>query len=253
MKAFSIIIPVYNEAKILKTQVRRLIAFIESLHFSEEYELILVENGSTDSTYVQAKKLVSTFPQIKLIHIDQPSYGQAFKAGIRNARYDYIYQFDLDFWDIDFLSMSHSVLERYDIVLGSKNLSHSHDDRTLSRKFMSKMMETLINLRFNVQISDTHGLKAMKKDKILSFIDEVTCSNHFFDSELLLRCYQKGLRFKEIPVNLKEIRKSRFPFLIRFREVIIELLQLIFIDLKRGKTQKNNFVFHPAMTARMVK
>lgn len=235
MKNFSIIIPVYNEAKILATQVRRIIAKVEALGSRGKYEIVLVENGSTDETYNIAKQLQKKYGQIKLVQINAPSYGQAFKEGIIKSKYPVIVQFDIDFWDIDYLIESVSLLDQSDFVIGSKNLNHSHDGRKFSRRLLSKLIEVFIRWRFRVNISDTHGLKTLKRDKILPLIEDMSCTNHFFDSELLLHCIAAGQTFTELPVSLIEIRKSRFPFLVRSIEVLKEFAKLLTCDLGQKK------------------
>ena len=231
MKNFSIIIPIYNEAKILATQVRRIIAKVEALSSRGKYEIVLVENGSFDATFQIAKRLQKQYSQIKLVQIKEPSYGLAFKEGIKNAAYPVIVQFDIDFWDIGFLQKSIALLSKYDFVIGSKNLNGSIDKRTLIRRFFSKLIEVFIRLRFQVNISDTHGLKTLKRDKILPLIGDMSCTNHFFDSELLLHSISAGQTFTELAVSLKELRKSRFSFLVRSMEVLQEFAKLLTCDL----------------------
>lgn len=227
MKSFSIIIPIYNEEEILEKQVRKLISEIDQVLPRAEYEIILVENGSTDSTFKIAKNLASKISQISLIQLKKPSYGQAFKEGVKQAKYDIVVQFDIDFWDTDFLDLSLLLLKRYDIVIGSKNLSTSKDKRPLARKIISKALEYFLKFYFSVTFSDTHGMKAMNKKLILPIIDEVQSQNHFFDSELLIMCHYLRYSFKELPVNLKEIRNTRFSFLIRSFETLLEFISLI--------------------------
>lgn len=235
MKNFSIIIPIYNETQILATQISRIVAKINSVKNKSQYEIILVENGSTDGTVQIARELQKKYRQIKLVQIKEPSYGRAFKVGIKNAIYSVIVQFDIDFWDISYLFKSISLLDKYDFVIGSKNLNHSRDGRKFTRKFLSKLIEVFIRLRFQINISDTHGLKTLKRDKILPLIEEMSCTNHFFDSELLLHCIAAGQTFTELPVSLIEIRKSRFPFLVRSIEVLKEFAKLLTCDLGQKK------------------
>lgn len=233
MKNFSIIIPIYNEEKILKNQVLRIIQGINKLKLLLNYEIILVENGSTDDTCRIAKGLENEFKIIKRICLQFPSYGQAFKEGLKKAQYPYIFQFDIDFWDINFISKAQNLLEKYDFVIGSKNMNGSKDNRSIFRKLISKTIEKIIEMRFNTKLSDTHGLKALKKSIISGLIRDVKCGNHFLDSELLLRASAAKYTFTQLPVSLKELRQSRFPFYLRFAEVIKEFTLLMSIDLSR--------------------
>lgn len=227
MKAFSLIIPIFNEEEILERQTTRLMAEIERLMPQAEYEIVLVENGSSDRTYQLAKKMAKKFSQIKLIHLENPSYGQAFKQGLRFTKYDHVFQFDIDFWDTEFIQLSLLLLSRYDFVIGSKNLSRSIDQRSPARKILSKALEWFLKSYFGVPFSDTHGMKAMKRRLVLPLIDEIQSPNHFFDSELMIRCFYQRYSFKELPVSLTEIRGTRFSFLVRLKETIAEFVALL--------------------------
>lgn len=227
MKSFSLIIPVYNEEEILKKQITRLMAEIEKVLPQAEYEILLVENGSRDKTYQIGLKLAKQNSQIRVFSLKNPSYGQAFKEGVKQAKFEVVVQFDIDFWDADFLQLSLLLLERYDIVIGSKNLGTSKDERPLARKLLSKAVELFLKFYFGVPFSDTHGVKAFSRNLILPLIDEIESQNHFFDSELLIVCHFLRYSFKELPVRLQEIRKTRFPFFMRSSEAIQELAKLV--------------------------
>src|SRR3989338_3770460 len=230
MKSLSIIIPVYNEEKLLKRQVERILAGIESLYPEIQFEIILVENGSNDNTARIASKLAKD-KRIQLVSVNRSSYGLAFKAGLLKAKFEVIFQFDIDFWDLEFIRQADKLLETYDFVIGSKNIDGARDLRPIKRRLLSRILEKAINLRFPVRISDTHGLKAIKKEIVGRYIKDIVCQNHFFDSELMIRMALDDHSFKEIPVNLKELRNSRFPFLVRLREVAGEFMTLLSLNL----------------------
>lgn len=81
----SIIIPCYNEAKSLSN----LIALIRSANFDGSYEIILVDNGSTDETETILPKLINDDPMIRSIRIDQnQGYGHGILEGLRSAKGD---------------------------------------------------------------------------------------------------------------------------------------------------------------------
>ncbi|MBI4226058.1 glycosyltransferase family 2 protein [Candidatus Roizmanbacteria bacterium] len=227
MKSFSLIIPVYNEEEILENQLNKLMFEIDKILPHSDYEIVLVENGSQDKTYHIAKKLAKQNSHVKLFHLDSPSYGQAFREGLKQASFDIVVQFDIDFWDTDFLVLSLLLLERYDIIIGSKNMGTSKDKRPLARRIISKFIELFLKIYFDVPFTDTHGMKAIRKKLILPLVDQVQSQNHFFDSELLIMCHYLRYSFKELPVTLQEIRGTRFSFLIRAVETIEEFRKLI--------------------------
>jgi len=227
MKSFSVIIPIYNEEEILEKQLDKLIGEIDKILPKSVYEIILVENGSTDSTLAVGRKLAKQIRHIRAFHLENPSYGQAFKKGIKESVHEVIVQFDIDFWDIDFLEQSLLLIERYDIIIGSKNLGISKDNRPIARKLISKFLEQIIRVYFRVPFSDTHGMKTIRRNLIMPLIDKIQSQNHFFDSELLIICHYLKYSFKELPVRLEEIRKTRFPIHIRTSGVVQEFVRLL--------------------------
>lgn len=241
MKDFSIVIPIYNEEKLLQQEVERIVVRIKKLKLPVKFEILLIENGSVDKSGLIAKQLSRKFKQVKYFHLQDASYGQAFKHGIKMSKYDYIFQFDIDFWDVKFIAKSQNLLDNFDFVIGSKNLKASNDNRSAFRKTVSRLMEKIIELRFNTQLTDTHGLKALKKSIVSGLIEEIKCDNHFLDSELLLRATKYGFTFAELPVSLHELRQSRFPFYLRFFEAISEFMLLISININTKKILTTNY------------
>lgn len=232
---FSIVIPVYNESEVLASQISLLLSKINEQHFPIHYEIVLVENGSTDTTYRIASRLARTYPCIRVVRLSKASYGAAMKKGVMTAQYPLVYLFNIDFWDIDFICLSQSISDRYDILIGSKNMPQSHDGRPFIRRIMSRGLQRLIQWRFGIPITDTHGLKALWRARFVGILPEIACANHFFDTELLIRSWFAGSRIKELPVEITEIRETRFPFFLRLRQVLKECVLLLSLSLRQEK------------------
>lgn len=233
MKSVSIVIPVFNEERYIKPQIRALIRRIARMASPPRYEILLVENGSCDRTLSRAYELAEEFSYVRVLSLTSPSYGEAFKKGVRMARNDIVIQFDLDFWSVKFLRKALSMIDRYDMVIGSKNLEGSVNKRPMLRHFVSKFIEHSIRIRFNVPMTDTHGMKAIARDKLLSVIDTVKCPNHFLDTEILIRLFFDGCTYTEVPIWFEELRQSRFSFLKRACQVMIEYVVLMVLMLPR--------------------
>jgi len=92
MDEVSIIIPVYNEEKILEKNIRILIKYLRKLRL--KFEIIIADNGSTDNTSSIAKKISRIYSNVKYIRIDKRGPGEAFKNAIKKAKYQKIIQLD---------------------------------------------------------------------------------------------------------------------------------------------------------------
>ena len=84
----SIVIPIYNEEKILEESVLDLIENIDAdpRLSQRSYEVILSENGSTDDTVDIARRLEGRFDEVRLLRTGEPNYGLALRRGIYDAR-----------------------------------------------------------------------------------------------------------------------------------------------------------------------
>jgi len=223
----SFIIPLYNEADYLVVQINKLIKYIMELEV-KTWEVILVENGSTDKTLKIAQQLSQSNPKIKTISLSAPNYGRAIKKGIFNAKNELMIQLDIDFIDKKFLKKSISFFGRYDILVGSKFLTH--DKRPIFRKILSYGLNFVIKTFFNYQGTDTHGIKAYKARLALQLAQNMPCTKHFFDTSILIKAQNLGYQIKEIPVKIKELRPSRFPSVLRIFQAIKELTLLIYFN-----------------------
>src|SRR5512136_1294798 len=103
--AISILIPIYNEEKILEESVRDIVRGADSLGIP--YELVLCENGSKDRTVEIGERLSRELPAVRLLRCPVPNYGAALALGIREARGENIVCFEIDFYDIPFVEIAH--------------------------------------------------------------------------------------------------------------------------------------------------
>ncbi|OQA35718.1 MAG: Undecaprenyl-phosphate 4-deoxy-4-formamido-L-arabinose transferase [Parcubacteria group bacterium ADurb.Bin326] len=204
----SIVIPVYNEQKILRRQIEHIIKELRS-RSKFKYEIILVANGCTDNTFRICKDL-NRYKAVRTIFLDKADYGYALRAGMSSAIGKMIVNFDIDFYDINFLFQA-LALEPfgYDIIVASKNIKLSSDNRKLIRRVISGLYKYVLYYGFGLQVSDTHGIKAWRNDKKLrKLIDKTVNNKEIFDTELIIRSQYAGRKLLELPTNVKEIRKS---------------------------------------------
>lgn len=208
----SIVIPVYNEQKILRRQIKNIIRELDSRSkFKDKlkYEIILVVNGCTDKTFRICKNL-NRYKVVRTIFLDKADYGYALRVGMSSAVGKVIVNFDIDFYDINFLFQA-LVLEPfgYDIIIASKNIKLSSDNRKFIRRVISGLYKYVLYYGFGLQVSDTHGIKAWRNDKKLQKLINKTVNNkEIFDTELIIRSQYAGRKLLELPTKVKEIRKS---------------------------------------------
>lgn len=217
----SIVIPVYNEEAILHAAC---VDLRERLRpYGWDYEVILAENGSRDGTLAVAAALGEADPRFRTLSIGEPNYGKALRMGIREARGELVICDEIDLCDAAFHKAAVAILEAglADLVIGSKLLSASRDERPLYRRVASRAYSGLLRTTLGFRGTDTHGLKAFRKSALAPIVDACVVDKDVFASELVIRAQRAGVPWCEIPVRVMEKRPpsialfSRVPTVVR--------------------------------------
>ena len=235
--SFSIVIPIYNEEEILIESVNSIISMCERTKLT--YELLLIENGSTDKTLEIAQSLSTINNSIKVHSLNQANYGNALKNGFSLAIYDLVVAFDIDYYSETFLITSLQLESEFSAITASKRLQTSEDARRLIRRVATNFFVYLLKVLFNTDLSDTHGMKAIKKTEINKFIEKVVSTQDIFDTELLLRIERNGGKVKEVPAKINEIRPSVSLIYKRIPRTLKSLIKLRYIFYMESLKTKN--------------
>ncbi|TPV94617.1 MAG: glycosyltransferase [Myxococcales bacterium FL481] len=231
----SVVIPVYNEARLLQTSVRDFVAGLEGLQVT--FEIVLAENGSRDDTIKLAQNLAAQDSRIRTFSYPAPNYGGALREGIYRARGRHVICEEIDLCDIDFVSRALDQLRRdaADMVVGSKAMRGAHDKRPPLRRFATRVYNGMLRVSLGYRGTDTHGLKAFQRDRVLPIVGECVVEHDVFASELVIRSQRKGLRLLEIPVEIEEKRAPSINLINRIPRVCKNLGRLwVSVHLGRG-------------------
>jgi glycosyltransferase involved in cell wall biosynthesis len=223
----SVVMPAFNEADILATSVKSVVEGVRTR--GVPFELLIVENGSTDGTFAIAEQLASEFPEVRAEHRDVADYGRALRAGLLDASGDAVVNFDTDYFDLDFLDVAvdQVLADRGPaIVVGSKRAEGATDARDPIRKLATMVFSTILRVVFGLRVSDTHGVKAMRRSAVEPYARVCTFGQDLFDTELILRVERAGLHTAEIPVDVRELRPARSSFLSRVPRTLRGLCRL---------------------------
>lgn len=221
-------IPVHNEEGILESLVQGLTSGLQN--FTDDYEIILSENGSLDQTRQLAQAIARQDARIVVLSDDQASYGRAIRAGILHSRGDHIILFNADLWDMDFLRRALTLLDQYDIVIASKRHQESRDRRPFNRRFITWAFNRVLHIFFGFTGSDTHGMKAFRRRRIVPVVQRCITEREIFDTEVILRAQQAGLTTTEVPAVVEETRPSRYSPFVRIPRTLRDL-SLLYRDL----------------------
>jgi len=229
---FSIIIPIHNESAILSDCLGRLVKEFGALN--SPYELILCENGSTDNTFDLAGQFQRTHPQVRLERLETANYGLALKHAIALSREEFAVIFNIDFWNTEFAREALHRLTDADLVIGSKTLAGSVDQRPWFRRVITRNFNAFLHLFFDFRGTDTHGMKAFRTKPLRDILDVCVTDHFIFDTELVLRAQRKKIRITEIPVHVREVRQPGYLSLVRRTPEVIWNLTKLWFTLRQN-------------------
>src|SRR5688572_15262141 len=114
--------PAYNEAALLESSVRAVIDGLRATN--RRFELIIVENGSTDATPAITQALADELREVDSRTLPRADYGEALRTGVLESTGGVVATFDVDYFDLDFLAAALTQVERdsgpADLVVASK-------------------------------------------------------------------------------------------------------------------------------------
>ena len=227
MTALSIVIPVFNEVAIVGHAVEDLSARLDKLGL--DYEIILAENGSTDGTLEVLRDLANHLPRVRYLHEEEPNYGRALKRGILDARGEIVICDEIDLCDTDFYQRALPLLKEVDIVIGSKAMIGANDKRPLLRRLATRTITLLLRLATGFKGTDTHGLKAFRRERLQEVARACVVERDLFASEFVIRAGRMKREVREIPITLKEKRPPSINLLKRVPRVLKGLVKLFWI------------------------
>lgn len=230
----SIVIPVYNEEGILREAITEL--RMQLTAFDWTYEILICENGSTDQTWTLAQHLSDEMPEVSALSVNEPNYGKALRAGILEARGTYVICDEIDLCDTDFYRRAMDLLLHADadMVVGSKAMKGAEDHRPIIRRAATRVINRMLRVALDFRGTDTHGLKAFRRDSLLPIVHECVIDKDLFASEFVIRAGRAGMHVVEIPVLVAEKRRPAINLVRRVPAVLGGLARLTYVIRMKG-------------------
>ena len=200
----SVIVPAYREARHIADNLRRLLAELDGLGIT--YEVIVVSDGNTDNTALEAESVVS--PNIRVVqYAVNMGKGYALRCGVSRSSGELITFIDADMeLDPRYIKPFLAVMDGFncDAVIGSKRHPMSSLHYPLFRRFQSWVYQLLIRTLFHLKVRDTQtGLKLFKRQVLEEVLPLLAIKRFAFDLELLVVARTLGYKkVMEAPVEL---------------------------------------------------
>jgi len=239
LKELSIIIPAYNEEKRIKDTLNNYIKYLNH-RFSKKCELIIVTDGSVDSTPKIVDGFAKRYSFIK--HIKKQyrlGKGGAIQEGFKYANGKIIGFVDADnstsLKSIDNLLTQ---MNNHDGVIASRWLNGAKimKKEPMQRQVASRAFNVLVRLLFGLPFKDTQcGAKFFKRGAVIAIVNELGLTDWAFDVDLLHRMHKKGFKIKEIPVTWTYKKHSK----LNLKKTTIKMFfSIIGLRIKRSPLAK---------------
>jgi glycosyltransferase involved in cell wall biosynthesis len=233
----SILLPAYNEASRIERSLREVKRAVGRLTGS--YEVIVVEDGSTDSTADIVAELSKSDSRLRLLHSTaRLGKGKAVKRGLGSAAGDLIVFMDVDLAvNLAFLPrIVELAKERRALVVGSRHVKGSRVRRSFTRTVSSLTYNLLVRLLFWDGVHDHQcGFKAMRREVAEFLRCSVASDGFFLDTEMILRCKMCGVPVVEVAVDWVEVRKKNTQGVRLFRDSLKLGLDLLRFRLNTNR------------------
>ncbi|MBO0747779.1 MAG: glycosyltransferase [Acidimicrobiaceae bacterium] len=234
----SVVMPAHNEEPYLDGAVMAVVdglaQRVQTRRLTGPFEVIVVENGSTDRTVDIARKLADSHAEVRFMSLSEADYGRALRAGFLSARGNLVANFDVDYVDLSFLDAALAVMTHPEaeslgqpvIVVGSKRGPGSDDHRGVGRRLVTAVFSAALRHGFGLRVSDTHGVKLLRREPLTPLVDASRFGGAIFDTEIVLRAERAGWTVAELPVTVTEQRPPRTSILRRIPRSLLGLCRL---------------------------
>jgi dolichyl-phosphate beta-glucosyltransferase len=207
----SIVIPAYNEESRLPKSLPQVIDFIRQQDYVAE--VIIVDDGSVDRTAEIVRHFQDEASFITLLQVEHGGKGHAVRAGMMQARGEFIFLCDSD------LSMPiHEVpkflpprLDGYDVAIASREIKGARRyNEPAYRHLMGRVFNLIVRLLAVHGIQDTQaGFKCFQREAARQLFPLQTIKGWGFDVEILFIAQRHGMHIVEVPINWYYANRSQ--------------------------------------------
>jgi glycosyltransferase involved in cell wall biosynthesis len=224
--SLSIFFPAYNDAGTIASLV--LIAGMTARRLSDDYEVIVVDDGSPDHTGALLDEMAGTYPWLKVIHHEQNrGYGGALRTGFRTASKDLVFYTDGDaqYDPRELEALWRALTDEVDFVNGYK-IGRSDP---LHRVVIGRLYHWFVRLWFGLRLRDVDCDFRLMRRSVFERV-ELTRSSGVICVELCKKVQDAGCRIAEVPVHHyhRTYGQSQFFNFPRVARTLLDLVKLWF-------------------------
>lgn len=192
----SIVLPAFNEAENIEASVEGAVRTMQELQ--REFEVIVVDDGSSDATRAKVDALGEADSRVRCIHHPaNRGYGAALRTGLLAARLDLVFFTDADLqFDLREISKLLAYADDYDIIAGYRSPRSDPFLRLVNAWAWGKLIHRL----FNLKVRDVDCAFKVFNRRVLEAVP-IQSVGAFINTEILVRARAEGFRLKQLPVR----------------------------------------------------
>jgi glycosyltransferase involved in cell wall biosynthesis len=229
---FTIIFPVLNERLRLKNGVTKTVSYLKQMEF-EDYEIIIVDNGSEDETPQIAKELCAQYPKVSYERINVRGVGAAFRRGVEVSSGDVVGYMDIDLsTNIKHLGEAIHIFKTQDSIeyINGSRFAKASDTkgRKWYRKITSQGLLILLKTFLGMKSTDAIcGFTFVRRQTALNLIEGCSDDNGwFYMIEFLLRAEKRGVRILDYPVEWQEDYNTTVKIFKTIKNYLVQIARL---------------------------
>ena len=197
--SISVIVPVYNENELLEPSIGQMSSFLQS-HF-RDYEIVIVESGSTDGSWETCDRLAANLPRVTVIHEGKKAgFGSALRIGYAHAKKDLVWLVVVDMpFPLETILMALPLFSKYDCVFSYR----SSDNRDFGKQIRSYIYNALAKSILGLKVRHVNSAFRVFKREVIQSLP-LESNNWTLDAEVLYEITRRKVPYTEIPVELTE-------------------------------------------------
>jgi glycosyltransferase involved in cell wall biosynthesis len=222
--SLSIFFPAYNDAGTIASLA--IIAHMTARKLTDDYEVIVVDDGSPDHTGELLDEMATQFPWLKVVHHEQNrGYGGALRTGFKTASKELVFYTDGDaqYDPRELEKLFAAFSPEVDFVNGFKIGRHD----PLHRKIIGRIYHTFVKVMFGLRLRDVDCDFRLMRRSIFEKV-ELTRSSGVICVELMKKVQDHGFRIAQVPVHHfhRSYGKSQFFNFPRVARTLVDLSRL---------------------------
>ncbi|MDK1118182.1 MAG: glycosyltransferase family 2 protein [Anaerolineae bacterium] len=224
----SIIIPAYNEERRLPHSLEQIFTFLNSQDYSAE--VLVIENGSSDSTFETVRKITKTYKNLRVFQEPQRGKGKAVRLGMLKAKgkYRFICDADLSMPIEEISKFLPPNLNDFDIAIASREAPGAvRINEPSYRHFTGRIFNAFIHWLVLPDLQDTQcGFKCFRGPIAEDLFRFQTLNGWTFDVEILFIARQRGYSIIEIPIHWYFKRETKISVIRDSWKMFLDLIAI---------------------------